>query len=77
MNDVEERERLYTAGWALGLRGVKLKTYIREHWEPSAAIAGPDEVVEEEAPAVEEEAPAEEPKPKAAKKKKAKKKAAK
>lgn len=67
MNDRDLEERLYAEGWAKGLRSVDLTKYIRERWEPSAAVAGPDE-------AGEEEAPVEEPKPK---KKKAKKKAAK
>ena len=51
----------------MGLRSVKLKTYIRERWTPDAAVLEPGEKVEEEAPA-------EEPKPKKAKKKASKKK---
>jgi len=72
MNDRDLEERLYAEGWAKGLRSVDLTKYIRERWEPSAAVAGPEETVEEEVPA-------EEPKPakKKAAKKKAKKKAAK
>ena len=69
MNDAERQKELYAEGWAKGLRSVDLMQYIRERWEPAAAVAGPEETVEEEAPV-------EEPKPKAAKKK-TKKKAAK
>ena len=65
-NDLTRREELHAEGWALGLRSVALRDWIHEHWEPSAAVAGPEETVEEEAPV-------EEPKP--AKKKAAKKKA--
>ena len=65
--DLDTRQKLYAEGWALGLRSAELRDYIDEHWKPEAAVAGPEDTVEEEAPV-------EEPKPK---KKKAKKKAAK
>jgi len=68
MNDRQRERELYAEGWATGLRSVDLMQYIRERWEPAAAVAGPEETVEEEAPV-------EEPKPVA--KKKTKKKAAK
>ena len=69
MNDLELRKSLYQEGWKKGLRSSELAQYIEERWKPEAAVAGPEDTVEEEAPV-------EEPKPKATKKK-AKKKAAK
>ena len=67
--DLDTRQKLYAEGWALGLRSADLRDYIDERWKPEAAVTGPEDTVEEEAPV-------EEPKPKATKKK-AKKKAAK
>ena len=69
MNDLELRKNLYQEGWKKGLRSSELSQYIEERWKPEAAVTGPEDTVEEEAPV-------EEPKPKATKKK-AKKKAAK
>lgn len=50
MNDRQREEELYAEGWAKGLRSIDLMKYIRERWEPAAAVAGPEETVEEPKP---------------------------
>lgn len=50
MNDRQREEELYAEGWAKGLRSIDLMKYIRERWEPAAAVAGPEETVKEPKP---------------------------